>query len=267
MLLTEHLVQGVDVWINTPRRPWEACGTSGMKVLVNGGINLSELDGWWAEAYTKDVGWALGDGQEHGEDPAWDDVEAHELYDLLEKQVIPEFYNRNENGIPTAWVQRMRKSMATLTPRFSANRTVREYAEKYYLPAAANFLRRAANKGAEGKRIIDIHNEFRNKWGGIQLEKVVTENIENGYIFQLYVLLNGINPDHFLVELYADELAGSLPEKLGMERVPANSDHGEYLYKAQVTTGRPSGDYTPRIIPNYQAVAIPLEENLILWQR
>ena len=112
MLLTEHLVQGVDVWLNTPRRPWEACGTSGMKVLVNGGINLSELDGWWAEAYTPEVGWALGDGQEHGDDPAWDAAEADALYDLLEREVIPEFYTRDEQGIPTAWVARMRESMA-----------------------------------------------------------------------------------------------------------------------------------------------------------
>ncbi len=111
MLLTEHLVQGVDVWINTPRRPWEASGTSGMKVLVNGGINLSELDGWWAEAYTPEVGWALGDGKEHGDDPAWDAVEADQLYDLLERQVIPEFYTRDQSGIPTAWVKRMRESM------------------------------------------------------------------------------------------------------------------------------------------------------------
>ncbi len=102
MLLTERLVQGVDVWINTPRRPWEACGTSGMKALVNGGINLSELDGWWAEAYTPDVGWALGDGREHGDDPAWDAFEAEALYDLLERQVIPEFYTRDKKGIPTA---------------------------------------------------------------------------------------------------------------------------------------------------------------------
>ena len=135
MLLTEHLVQGVDVWINTPRRPWEASGTSGMKVLVNGGINLSELDGWWAEAYTPEVGWALGDGQEHGDDPAWDAAEAEALYDLLEREVIPEFYARDEQGIPTAWVARMRKSMASLTPRFSADRTVREYTEQHYLPA------------------------------------------------------------------------------------------------------------------------------------
>ncbi len=101
MHVSENLVQGVDVWINTPRRPWEACGTSGMKVLVNGGINLSELDGWWAKAYTPEVGWALGDGNEHGDDPEWDAREAEQLYNILENEVIPEFYNRNEQGIPT----------------------------------------------------------------------------------------------------------------------------------------------------------------------
>ena len=142
-------MQGVDVWINTPRRPWEASGTSGMKVLVNGGINLSELDGWWAEAYTPEVGWALGDGQEHGDDPAWDAVEADALYDLLEREVIPEFYTRDESGIPTAWVKRMRESMARLTPRFSANRTVREYTEQHYLPAAAAYRERAADQGRD----------------------------------------------------------------------------------------------------------------------
>src|SRR6185503_7258318 len=136
MLLTEQLVQGVDLWINTPRRPWEACGTSGMKVLVNGGINLSELDGWWAEAYTPGGGWRRGDGLEHGDDPAWDAIEANALYDLLEGEVIPEFYTRNESGTPSAWIKRMRESMARLTPRFSTNRAVREYTEQHYLPAA-----------------------------------------------------------------------------------------------------------------------------------
>ena len=110
-----------------------------MKVLVNGGINLSELDGWWVEAYTPEVGWALGDGQEHGDDPAWDAAEAEQLYDLLEREIIPEFYTRDENGIPKAWVARMRESMARLTPRFSASRTVREYSEQHYLPAAAAY--------------------------------------------------------------------------------------------------------------------------------
>ena len=96
MMLAQELVQGIDLWINTPRRPWEACGTSGMKVLVNGGLNLSELDGWWAEAYSPEVGWAIGDGQEHGEDPGWDAKEADTLYTLLEAEVIPEFYERDE---------------------------------------------------------------------------------------------------------------------------------------------------------------------------
>ena len=109
MLLSEYLVQGVDVWINTPRRPWEACGTSGMKVLVNGGINLSELDGWWAEAFTPEVGWSLGDGLEHGDDSVWDAIEAELLYDRLEREVIPEFYTRDKNGLPTAWIKRMRE--------------------------------------------------------------------------------------------------------------------------------------------------------------
>ncbi|MEK6247153.1 MAG: alpha-glucan family phosphorylase, partial [Planctomycetales bacterium] len=138
MLLTQHLVQGVDVWVNTPRRPWEASGTSGMKVLVNGGLNLSELDGWWAEAYSPDVGWAIGDGHEHGDDPAWDAKEAEDLYDVLENQVIPQFYQRNENGISSEWVTKMRESMAQLTPHFSVTRTVQEYVEQHYLPAASH---------------------------------------------------------------------------------------------------------------------------------
>ena len=116
MLLAKHLVQGVDVWLNTPRRPWEASGTSGMKVLANGGINLSELDGWWAEAYTPEVGWALGDGQEHGDDPAWDAADAEALYELLEQEVIPEFYTRDEQGIPSAWVARMRRKHGAFDP-------------------------------------------------------------------------------------------------------------------------------------------------------
>ena len=171
MLLTEHLVQGVDVWINTPRRPWEACGTSGMKVLVNGGINLSELDGWWAEAYTPEVGWALGDGQEHGDDLAWDAAEAVTLYERLEREVIPEFYTRDGSGIPTAWVKRMRESMARLTPRFSAHRAVREYTEQHYLPAATGYRERAVNKGTVGRQVVDWQHALDRKLGLVALRR------------------------------------------------------------------------------------------------
>ena len=173
MLLSEYLVQGVDVWINTPRRPWEACGTSGMKVLVNGGLNLSELDGWWAEAYTPEVGWALGDGQEHGDDPAWDAVEADALYDLLEREVIPEFYARDEQGIPTAWVARMRESMARLTPRFSANRAVREYTEQHYLPAASAYRERSCRARCSGQA-----NGRLAAWSGTAMGRVALRRSE-----------------------------------------------------------------------------------------
>jgi len=136
MLIAEQMVQGVDLWINTPRRPWEACGTSGMKILVNGGLNLSELDGWWAGAYAPELGWALGDGQEHDSDPAWDATEAEELYRLLEEDVIPLFYHdRDAQGCPLGWVAKMRASMSSLTPRFSSNRMLRDYVEHLYLPA------------------------------------------------------------------------------------------------------------------------------------
>jgi glycogen phosphorylase len=153
--LIEHLVQGVDVWLNTPRRPWEAGGTSGLKLLVNGGINVSELVGWWAEAYTPELGWSIGDGKEHGDDPAWDAVEAEALYNLLEREVIPEFYTRDDQGIPAAWVARMRESMAQLTPRFNATRTVREYTEQHYLPAALAYRKRAADNCSLGSQIVD----------------------------------------------------------------------------------------------------------------
>ena len=268
MLLAEHLVQGVDVWINTPRRPWEASGTSGMKVLVNGGINLSMLDGWWAEAYTPEVGWALGDGREHGDDPAWDAVEAEALYDLLEQKVIPEFYARNEQGIPTAWVARMRESMARLTPRFSADRAVREYTEQQYLPAAATFRERAADKGAAGKSIVDWDHTLRGKWNTLRFGYVKVQTSATHHSFETEVYLNGLDPNAVRVELYADGINGSSPVRQEMTRVRelAGPDRG-YGYAAQVPGTRPVSDYTTRVIPHCEGVAIPLEDARISWQR
>jgi starch phosphorylase len=267
MSLSAKLVQGVDVWLNTPRRPWEACGTSGMKVLVNGGINLSELDGWWAEAYTPEVGWALGDVQEHGDDPAWDAAEAEALYDLLEKQVVPEFYDRDQNGTPVRWIERMRKSMATLTPQFSANRTVREYTEKYYLPAAANYLKRAAGKGAGGVSIIHTRQALNTRWEGIKSGEIQKEVIKDGYAFQVSISLNGIDPAAIAVALYAEGVHGEAIERIKMEPDPVNTITGENSYRAQVVSQRPATDFTARIIPNYENIAVPLEDNHILWQR
>jgi starch phosphorylase len=268
MLLTEHLVQGVDVWINTPRRPWEASGTSGMKVLVNGGINLSELDGWWAEAYTPEVGWALGDGQEHGDDPAWDAAEAEALYGLLEREVIPEFYTRDENDIPIAWVKRMRESMARLTPYFSADRTVREYTEQYYLPAAIAHRERVANKGAIGRQMVDWRHRLEQRWPTLHFGEVKVETRGEQHVFEVHVYLNDLNPTSVRAELYAEGLMGGAAVRQEMTWVRQQADApGSYVYSAAVPAARPSADYTARLIPHCDGVLIPLEDTRILWQR
>jgi starch phosphorylase len=267
MLLTEHLVQGVDVWINTPRRPWEACGTSGMKVLVNGGINLSELDGWWAEAYTPEVGWALGDGQEHHDDPAWDDAEADALYGLLEREVIPEFYARDESGIPTAWVKRMRESMARLTPRFSADRTVREYTEQHYLPAAAAYRERAANKGAVGRQEVDWQHSLEREWPALRFGKLKVETDGEQHVFEVQVYLNDLEPNAVRLEVCADGVNGDGPVRQEMARVRQLAGaSGGYAYRTRVPATRPATDFTARVIPRCSGVAVPMEAARILWR-
>ncbi len=268
MHLTGRLVQGVDLWINTPRRPWEACGTSGMKVLVNGGINLSELDGWWAEAYTPEVGWALGDGREHGDDPAWDAAEAEALYDLLEREVIPEFYARDKDGIPTAWVKRMRESMARLTPIFSAHRAVREYTEERYLPAATAYRERAANKGAIGRQIVDWENRLEQKWDRLHFGEVKVETRGQQHVFEVQVCLSDLDPREVRVELYADTIDSGDPVREEMQcagSIPDNT--GNCVFHATVNASRPASDYTARIIPAHSGAAVPIEFSRILWQR
>jgi len=268
MLLTEHLVQGVDVWLNTPRRPWEASGTSGMKVLANGGINLSELDGWWAEAYAPEVGWALGDGREHGDDPAWDAAEAEALYERLEREVIPKFYTRDANGIPTAWVARIRESMAQLTPRFSADRAVREYTEQHYLPAAAAYQARAAEKGAAGRRAVDRLHALQQKWAALRFAEVKVETSGGQHVWEVQAYLDDLDPDAVRVELYADGLNGEAAVRQEMKRVrPLVGAIGGYAYTATAPASRPASDYTARIIPQREGIAVPLEASQILWQR
>jgi starch phosphorylase len=268
MLLCEQLVQGVDLWINTPRRPWEACGTSGMKVLVNGGLNLSELDGWWAEAYTPEVGWALGDGREHGDDPAWDAAEAEALYRLLEREVIPAFYTRDQRGIPTAWLARLRESMARLTPHYSANRAVRQYTEQYYLPMAAAYRQRAADGGALGAQLLSWQRALAQHWSKLRFGELQVETVGDQHRFRVQVYLDDLPPEAVQVELYAEPLADEPPVRQPMRREQplVGALHG-YLYSAGVPASRPAHHYTPRIVPCHAAAAVPLEASPILWQR
>jgi starch phosphorylase len=266
LLMAEQLVQGVDLWVNTPRRPWEASGTSGMKVLVNGGLNLSELDGWWAEAYSPEVGWAIGDRQEHGNDPGWDAAEADAVYSLLEREIVPEFYARDDSGIPRGWVARMRESMCRLTPRFSANRVVREYVERHYLSAASAYRERAAKQGALGADLVTWQARLAQCWSTLRFGSATVEQKHGQYVFQVQVFLGDLGPDAVSVELYAEAKDGH-----ALTREPATrAEHllgsaSGFSYTAQIPATRPVADYTPRLVPQHAGAWVPLEAPFILW--
>lgn len=267
MALAHRLVQGVDVWINTPRRPWEACGTSGMKVLVNGGLHLSERDGWWAEAYDPEVGWALGDGREH-DDVGWDTVEAGQLYDLLEQEIVPEFYTRDARGIPGRWVGRIRESMARLTPAFSSNRMLRRYVETLYLPATRNYRKRTAKGESLVKHLLAWQAALEQHWPSIRFGEVRITREGGLWRFLVPVHLGGLSPADVQVELYAD------PEE-GQDRVcrplvreeTASTAPGWHVYQGNIRSERPADHFTPRVVPAHPEAAVPLEARHITWAR
>ena len=267
MALAAELVQGVDLWINTPRRPWEACGTSGMKLLVNGGLNLSELDGWWAEAYSPEVGWALGDGKEHNE-PGWDAAEAEALYSLLEREVVPTFYARDARGIPLGWVAKMRASMARLTARFSSNRMVREYTENYYIPAARELERRMAPEGQVGIAIEQWRRRLAERWGGLHFGNLSVSRSDSSLTFELQVYLGEIDPADVQVEIWVEPADSQSSPVTTMEPIEklAGATNG-FIYRATVAADRPADHYTPRIVPRTPGVSVPLEASQILWFR
>ena len=300
MGVAEDLVHGVDVWLNTPRRPWEASGTSGMKILVNGGLNLSELDGWWAEAYHSEVGWAIGDGLEHGSDPGWDAAEAEHLYHLLENEIIPEFYDRDERGIPRRWIARVRESMARLTPQFSTNRMMQDYLDRYYLPSAAAYRRRTLPPGLGGAGLpspgvgasppgpgasppgpapeIEAwrtqHDQHWNEIAFLDYSIQTDTGPEGGtYTVRVELALGNIPPGAVLVELYADPLDEGVPERHALMTDTAifgrgaATAPGSYSFQTVLPATRPAGDYTPRVIPRHASASVPLEAGHILWYR
>lgn len=265
MHLCEHMVQGVDVWINTPKRPWEACGTSGMKVLVNGGLNLSELDGWWDEAYEPGLGWAIGNADLNGKDASRDKEDAGHLYRLLEEEILPLFYTRNPDGIPQGWVTMVRDSMARLTPHFSSNRSLREYVERFYLPAAALYDERIANGGEKGKKIAAWLRAFRERWNDLQFANVNICTQEGMHFFEAGINLGGMAENEIRVELFADVTTGGTAEKHRMVFKEKETFSQIAVFTVSVPATRHASDYTVRILPIKESIKIPLELNCICW--
>lgn len=258
--LAEQLTQGVDAWINTPRRPWEACGTSGMKVLVNGGLNLSIRDGWWAEADAPDVGWGLVGVN--------DRVDAEQLYSALENEVVPAFYDRDAQGMPRRWLQRIRASMSRLTPRYSANRMLREYLEKMYVPAGAAYRHRSEDRARVARDLACWKQRLEAAWSEIRFGAMdVIARAGGGWRFHVWVSLGNVPLDFVRVELYADPLGDKPAFREVMLPYPAG-EAGLYRFECAVTaaSGRPPSDFTPRLLafhPDARLSDLPL----VLWQR
>jgi starch phosphorylase len=264
--LAQQLVQGVDLWINTPRRTWEACGTSGMKMLANGGLNMSVLDGWWAEAYAPEVGWAI----DAAATPAVHEnaTDAGELYRLLEDEVVPTFYDRDARGIPKAWVKRMRASIATLAPLFSSNRMLQEYLDELYCPAAAAFRRRSEDQGKLAKELNAWQTRLAAHWHEIHFGGLRVERHDDRWRFEVQVYLGEVSPEWVKVELYADAVPGQLALRQPMTRgMPISGAVNGYIYGASVPASRPDWHYTPRITAYHPEACTPIETALVSWQR
>ena len=263
MRLANELVEGVDVWINTPRRPWEASGTSGMKVLVNGGLNLSTLDGWWAEAFNPDYGWAVG-GRLGPQD---DNAEAAELYSLLEQDVVPAFYDRDAAGLPRRWIARMRASMAHLAPRFSSARMLQQYIEGIYLPAASLYRRRAAAGCTIPRDLEGWSRRLAQHWQDIRFGEVATHADGGQLTLSVPVYLGEIDRDSVRVEVYADATQAGEPLVCQMTPIDAIPNVlNASTYRVTIETARPAGDFTVRVVPFHPEARVPLENPLIAWQ-
>jgi len=232
-----------------------------MKVLVNGGVNLSTLDGWWAEAYRPELGWALsGDGHDDASD-------AGQLYELLEREVVPSFYDRDARGIPAAWVARIRASMASLAPTYSANRALREYTERYYLPSATAFEARSRDGAKAAVAIAEWEHHVRTHWSSLRFgdARVITE--AGRHRIETSVYLNELDPGSVSVELYADGQGGADAIRVPMRReAPLIGAHG-FVYAAEVADTRPAWHFTRRLIASHAGVVAPLEMPLIAWAK
>jgi starch phosphorylase len=239
-----------------------------MKVLVNGGLNLSTLDGWWEEAYALGLGWAIGDAEQDVEQEH-DRRDAEDLYVLLENEVVPEFYNRDATGVPRAWVARMARSMTGLTVRYSATRMVREYLDKAYLPAARALRERVADAAAPARIMAEWDRHLRRAWPDVHIGEMDLTAREVGWDVSVPVYLGEIAAKDVVVEVYADRADGAAAEVVALisdGAVPGATSG--YFFRGQIAgTPRPASDYTVRVIPSHPGVRVPGETSLIRWQK
>ncbi|MDR0908841.1 MAG: alpha-glucan family phosphorylase [Spirochaetaceae bacterium] len=274
MTVSRYLVSGADVWLNTPRRPLEASGTSGMKASMNGVLNCSILDGWWDEAYTPDVGWAIGHGEQYVDTNLQDEIESKALYDILENEIIPLFYNRGRDGLPRDWIKMMKACMRTISQSMSTHRMLMDYSNMFYLPALKNYKHMVKDDYAETKSLAAYFEKLRGAWNNIKFIKVDTNAkpvMQRGDILTVkaYVELAGLNPDDVCIEVYHGGISGqshNIEHAVHNEMKFSGQEGNACCFVAKVeceATGVQG--HSVRILPKHPSLAHPYRSGFVKW--
>lgn len=278
MSLARTMVAGVDVWMNTPRRPLEASGTSGMKASMNGVLNLSVLDGWWAEAYRRDLGWAIGRGEEYTDEELQDYIESNATYEMLEKDLIPTFYDRGADNLPRGWILRMKAALRELPPVYTMDRVVQEYTRRFYHPALEMAKSLAANDYQQGVSFANWLIGTGQSWASVQVGEITPAFNNESDVpvgetlrFNTQVYLGDIAPDNATIQLYEGSLniSGEIEHGFShdMQYVgPSSKGKGWHEYTVEFvseTTGQHG--YTVRILPRHSDLHHPLRLGLVTW--
>ena len=276
MEIAGYMLHGCDVWLNNPRRPLEACGTSGMKAMANGVLNFSVLDGWWDEAYTPDnrYGWSIGNGEEYEDQEYQNLVESHYLYNILERDIVPMFYNRTQGNMPVEWIRKMKNGLRDLSPVFSSHRMVEDYVEKTYLPAYHNFIKLEKNGFEQAKNLASWRMDLMTKWGEVKIRNVRASEGDSLYsgdelTVRAEVYVNGLSTNDIRVEIYsgAVDINGNFVNRntVCMDKKESMGENW-VVYEGRVrtiATGR--FGYTVRILPHHPLLLDPHCLGLIHW--
>jgi len=274
MAVARRLVQGCDVWLNTPRRPMEASGTSGMKAAINGALNLSVLDGWFPEAWDGTNGFTIGGGEEFNSEDIQDEHDSRALYRVLEEEVIPAFFDRDEAGVPNRWVAMMKRSIATITPQYSSNRMVAEYARRFYFPASDRFRRLRAEGGGRTRALVAWRRRVRERWDAVRVTAAaeVGTTMDAGQSVSLHaqVELGSLSPNDVQVQAYYGTLdsEGMIANGRSAQLVLSEVNGSVASYTGTATLNHPGRvGITVRVLPSHPDLADPLATGLIRWAR
>jgi starch phosphorylase len=274
MGMSKYMVSGSDVWLNTPRRPQEASGTSGMKAGMNGVLNCSILDGWWDEAYSSDIGWAIGHGEDYTDTNLQDEIESKALYDILENEVIPLFYTRGRDGLPRQWIKKMKASMKYIGPNFSTHRMLMDYSNKSYLPALHNYHEMVKTDYSQIKSLASYLDRVQKAWDEIKFIKVESNAkpvMQRGDKLQVnaYIELGSLKPEDLLVQLYYGPVSSESHDIANASKAEmrcSGQEGNAYRFQVRVecqSTGIEG--HTVRILPKHPALVHPYRNGLIKW--